>query len=82
MNTVRAYKGKYNIILYTMDESICYPFANPIELAKWIYKNPGKKEINNIRQKVRRAKIVKRIKHKEVCIVIGATKYKLNVVLI
>lgn len=80
MSSGRAYKGKYNIVLYTMDESICYPFANPIELAKWIYKNPGKKEIHNVRQKVCRAKTFKNFFNAEVCINVGSVKYKINIV--
>lgn len=77
----RPYKGKYNIVLYTMDESICYPFINPIELAKWIYKNPGKKELTNIRTKLHRIRIIKSCNSKRrCCIVANSVKYEVELV--
>lgn len=77
----RPYLGQYNIMLYTLDESIPYLFINIQDLTRWIYKEPGEKEFKNIREKIRRIRIIKKVNHnRRCCIVANSVKYEVALV--
>lgn len=80
-NTVRPYLNKYNIMLCTLDESVTYLFINILELACWIYKQPGRKEINAVSTRIYKVKIKKeQNRNNRCCIVIDSVKYEVNFV--
>lgn len=81
VNSGRPYLNKYNIMLCTLDEGVTYLFINIAELACWIYKRPGKKELNAVSTRIYKVKIKKeQNRNIRCCIVIDSVKYEVNFV--